>query len=731
MEPKYRFRLYLLTALILTGCGALLSRLYEFQIDRRAQFVANIPTTHTVEIREPSVRGQIVDRNGVVLARNRRSYEIIFNLEDIYHGYREFKKAEAQKEGLAKKIEKDAEGPKESDELESEEPESDKPDKDEIVKIVREWVVPKLESIGLTGERYTDNIKSHYLTHGGLVPYTYRRDLTPQQFAQIAVRSHEIPGVEVRVMPRRVYPYGALAGHLLGYVKQWATGDIPEEYSGRKGKNKHYQGDVKGVAGVEYTTDQYLKGEGGKRVLVRNERNKVIATDDYQPAREGAEVQLTIDSRIQFIVENVLRRIGRGAAVVIDPNTGEVLAMASVPNFDPNDFIPAITQERFATYNNNRAHPLINRAIRRFIPGSTFKLPTAIAAAMHQRIGHGHNCIGYSQYGKLKIRCWKTYGHGFLGMSEAIQRSCNPFFMSLAGDLRSRAMVDTFELVGFGKKSGILLPAEDPGFLPGSDAWKREYPRASVTRATLAQFAIGQSQSLATPLQICSVAATIANGGKYYQPRIVRRILGKSLAGETEVLKENIPIVKANLLDQGMTKAQMDVIRNGMWKAVNEQGGTANKVALEDVFIAAKTGTAQVRKTDVEHTHNAWTTSFAPFDKPRYALCVMVVNGKSGGSIAGVLSQRIYREIFNMEAGLNTRISKMEAYPGNFDPYESIEFPEGEIFSINNSDEGETGDEIDDALIPEDHPIQVIPNKAPLPSIAPMPDKPTTEQNPE
>ncbi len=719
MEPKYRFRLYLLTALILTGCGALLSRLYEFQIDRRAQFVANIPTTHTVEIREPGVRGQIVDRNGVVLARNRRSYEIVFNLEDIYHGYREYKKIEAKKEGQSKEAKKDLDGKKKSD----------KPDKDEIVKIVREWVVPKLESIGLTGDRFTNNIRSHYLQHGGLVPYPYRRDLTPEQFAQIAVRCHEIPGVEVRVMPRRVYPYGALAGHLLGYVKQWALGDIPEEYLNKK--NKHYQGDVEGVAGVEFTTNQYLKGEGGKRVLVRNEKNKVIATDDYQPAREGAEVQLTIDSRIQFIVENVLRRIGRGAAVIIDPNTGEVLAMASAPNFDPNDFIPGITQERYAVYNTNRAHPLINRAIRPFIPGSTFKLPTAIAAALNQRIGHGHNCIGYSQYGKLKIRCWKTYGHGFLGMSEAIQRSCNPFFMSLAGDLRSKAMVDTFELVGFGKKSGILLPSEEPGLLPGSGAWKRRYPGASVTRATLAQFAIGQSQSLATPLQVCSIAATIANGGKYYQPRIVRRVLGKNLAGETEVLKENIPIVKANLLDEGMTESQMDVIRKGMWKAVNEQGGTANKVALEDVFIAAKTGTAQRSKTNMEHTHNAWTTSFAPFDKPRYALCVMVVNGKSGGAIAGVLSQRIYREIFNMEAGLNTRISKMEPYAGNFEPYESIEFPEGEIFSINNSDEGETGDEIDDALIPEDHPIQVIPNKTPLPSIAPTPDKPTTGQNPE
>ena len=217
-----------------------------------------------------------------------------------------------------------------------------------------------------------------------------------------------------------------------------------------------------------------------------------------------------------------------------------------------------------------------------------------------------------------------------------------------------------------------------------------------MTKATLAQFSIGQSQSLATPLQICSVAATIANGGKYYQPRIIRRIVGKDQAGQTEVLKENIPIVRADLLKKDMTKAQMEIIRKGMWKAVNERGGTATKVALEDVFIAAKTGTAQVSKTNEEHTHNAWTTSFAPYENPRYALCVMVENGKSGGAVAGVLSRQIYREIFNMEAGLNPRISKMPIYLGNFDSFETLELPEDDAHPLNHENAGETGNEVDE-----------------------------------
>jgi penicillin-binding protein 2 len=698
MEPKYRFRLYLLTALVLAGCGTLLSRLYEFQIDRREEFIVNIPTTHTVEIREPGVRGEIVDRNGVVLARNRRSYEITFNLEDIYRGYQDLrkKKARSDKTEKARKDKEDGEAPGELI--------GPKADDREVLRIVSEWIVPQLESFGLPKGGNLKDLRVHYKTFGGLVPYVYRRDLTPEQFTQVAVRSHELPGVEVRVTPERFYPYGALAGHLLGYVKPWAKGDIPDEY--RLQPNKHFQGDVEGVAGVEFTADHFLKGAAGKRVLVRNERQKVIATEDYQPSREGAEVQMTIDSRIQYMVANIMKRIGRGAAVVLDPNTGEVLAMVSVPNFDPNHFIPAISNERFAVYNTNRARPLINRALRPYMPGSTFKLPTAIAAARFGRIGHGHDCKGYIEYGKTKIRCWRTWGHGHLGMSEAIQRSCNPYFMSLAGVLGTDPMVNTFERIGFGGKSGILLPSEDPGLLPGSKDWK-SMPRNNgkrVGRADLAQFSIGQSQSLATPLQICSVAATIANGGKYYQPRIIRRVVGKDQAGQPVVLKENIPIVKADLLKEDLTSAKMEVIRKGMWKAVNEQGGTATKVALEDVFIAAKTGTAQVSKTNEEHTHNAWTTSFAPYENPRYALCVMVENGKSGGAVAGFLSRQIYREIFNMEAGLNPRISKMPIYLGNFDSYETFESPEDGAHPLNHEDAGETGNEVEDDSDPGDGP---------------------------
>lgn len=708
MEPRYRFRLFILTALVLLGCGSLLSRLYEFQIERRAEFVANIPTTHTVTVREPAIRGEIVDRKGITLAENRRSYEVVFNLEDIYKSYKEQNTEEPvllENEALL-----GAGGM----------PQQTK--QKDIVRIVNDWVIPKLENLGLEGARYTRALKSHYLTHGGLVPYVYETDLTQEQFARIAVRSNELPGIEVRVMPRRLYPQGSLACHVLGQVKQWEKGDIPTEYT--RSSRMHFQGDDKGYSGVEATMDTYLRGVGGKRILVRNEKRKVIATEDYQPAREGAQVRLTIDARLQFIVETVLRRIGRGAAVVMDPNTGEVLAMASVPNFDPNDFIPSISRERWAAYNSNKGDPFVNRALSPYLPGSTFKLPTALAGILNGRVNERRNCIGFSQYGSLKIRCWKTTGHGTLGLSEAIQRSCNPYFMDMASSLRSKVMVDTFSLLGFGDKTGILLPGEDPGVVPGSRIWRQEIkPGASMTPAALGLMAIGQGDSLATPLQICNMTVAIANGGICYQPRIIKEVIGIDLSGERQILKEDTPIRQASLLDHGATAKQIETVRQGMWKAVNQQGGTAGRVALPDLEIAAKTGTAQTGQPDNRDKNNAWTTSFAPYDSPRYAVTVMVRNGRSGGKVAGTLSHLIYRGIFALEAGLNPPLSKLGVYDGNFLAYEDIELPEGELIALPIADQDPSGDLLDQELLQSGEPIKVKPNTLPLPTIAPQPDR--------
>lgn len=723
MEPKYRFRLYILTALIIAGCGILLHRLYQFQIVNQKQYLGNIPTTHTVTIYEPGIRGEITDRHGEPLAINVRNYEVLFNLEEIYQAWR--------LENTGTPLSPDIES-LDSDSTSETDIDLNKLKQAKISEIVDTWLMPKLKAHGLkSDERFSSSVRNHYVTHGGLVPYRYPIDLSYDEFAALAEYSTRLPGVSVNVHARRKYPYGTLACHILGHMAEWKKDNIPDEF--RKPRI-HFMGEDEGIAGVEQTMNDVLTGRQGKKVIVRNEKNVVKKLDDYQAPEIGARVQLTIDARIQLIVEKTLRKIGRGAAVVMDPRTGEILAMASVPNYNPNDFIPSITTAQWEAYNKNRAEPFVNRAISQYTPGSTFKLPTAIAGAIDGRSNFHDNCIGYNTYGSVRIRCWKKgHGHGTLDIEHAIQQSCNPYFMDLATNTGTEDMVKTFNLLGLGRKSGVRLPNESTGIVPGSTVWKREIkPGETLTRAGLAQVGIGQADSMATPLQMCALVSTIANGGRYYQPRLIRRAYHPADGPfEEQVIIENVPIVKEDLIQQGLKSADLQRIRHGMWLAVNDPSGTARRTYLPNIEVAAKTGTAQTGQPDNLDKNNAWTASFAPYENPRYAVVVMVRNGRSGGKVAGSLVNYIYRGIFAMEANISPRLVPMDIFAGNFDAYEEVKLPVESDLPFTADEIGETGDEIDEALLKTPKPIKVKPNEEPAPTITPTPDKPhgsTTEE---
>lgn len=710
MALQYRFRLLLLTLMVLGGCGVLLQRLHQFQIEERSYFLANVPTTHQVVVREPGVRGEIRDRNGTVLARNRRSYEVVFNLEDIFQGYQDWQdtqKTEEEEKALsADEVVPTPDGaPRLSD-------------RKDIVRIVNEWLIPRLETKGLEAKTFTRALEIHFNTHRGFVPFPYRTDLTYDEFANLAERSLQFPGVKIAVVPRREYPYGSLACHILGQVKQWERGDIPKEF--RRASRMHYQGDSKGSAGVEYTLDEQLKGTGGTQTYVRNEKNKIIAIEDYQPPTQGATVELTIDARMQYLVETIMRKVGRGAAVVMDPSTGEVLAMASVPNFDPNHFVPSINSKQWKDYTTNPARPFVNRALSAYIPGSTFKLPTSVAACMHDQAGFRHNCTGATAYGSLLIRCWKTSGHGTLGLDAAIQRSCNPYFMALSKVMGREPIVDTFELLGFGKKTGIRLPNESAGLVPGSVAWQRQYGNGrSLSPASLGMTTIGQDKSQATPLQIAAATAAIANGGKYYQPRILRRII----ASDGTVIQDNVPIVKTNLIQEGLPKKALEKIRKGMWMAVNQAGGTARRASVDKITVAGKTGTAQTGLPDSGDKNNAWTTAFAPYDQPRFAVCVFVRNGRSGGKVAGALTHYILRGLFAIDYGFQPQLTRTGLVPGHFDAIEEVPLPQDGYLALDLGEPGEDGDTLDAELVKQGIPLKVAPRRIILPTISPEEDQ--------
>lgn len=680
MESRHRIRVYLLTCLVLAGFGALLSRLYDFQIRDRNHYQSLVPGDREVTVREPGIRGAILDRNGIELARNRRNYEVYFDLEEIHKSYRLRHERDPQREILGTekgmpRVERET----------------------DIVSIVNKWVIPKLDELGLAKDYSAKALRTHYVTHRGLVPFSYHTELDYDQFAKLAEHSLEIPGVYLDVRPQREYPYRALASHILGYTQPWEKGDIPDK---DKRRFDHYIGEDKGKLGIEATFDDLLRGPEGSRTLVRNDRGKIVGMIDYREPQVGADVTLTIDAHVQYLVTKVLRRAGRAAAVVMDVRTGEILAMASVPDYNPNDFIPSVDADVYRAYLQNPCSPFTDRCISGFTPGSTFKLATSTAGALNGLASRSFSCDGFVSYGSYKPACWlynKSRGsHGSLTLSSAIQQSCNPFFFKLGNALGSDKLVKGMSLLGFGAPTGIPLPNESGGNLPGTRAWKQLNRGRSLTPADIAQLSIGQGDSLATPLQLCSMVATIANGGRCYQPRLVK----SAVLRNGSILVNDRPKLRLDLLKEGVPPADLERIRKGMWMAVNQPGGTAGRARIPDVEVCAKTGTAQTAD-DGKRSHNSWTVAFAPYNEPKYAVAVLVQNGKSGGAVCGPLVHLILRGIFARDDGMRLPLEALDPAEGNKDPILEIPLPEDVLAAIDvteNLDAGETGDETADSV---------------------------------
>jgi penicillin-binding protein 2 len=650
--------------------AAISYRLWQVQVLRGHEYTARVNTGSQVSVRLPAVRGEILDRNGIKLVENRASFEVDFYLPDMVRAYRESKGSVPMTtyRGRVHNMPRDL---KEAD----------------VVKIVSETVIPRLEELGVAKDYNANSLQIHYRTNRE-VPYNYRQDLSFEEMALFSEKNLGLAGVNVGVKPVRWYVYGAFASHILGYVGPPRDLDkLPDLRA-----FNFYEPDVEGKAQIELFLNEQLKGKPGARILQRNAKGVIEGEVGRREPVQGNNVYLTIDAKIQYAVEQALRVVGRGAAVVVDPRNGDILAMASVPSFDPNIFIPSISAGKWNEVNKDDTNPLVNRAISAYAPGSTYKIPIALAGLRAGLEDKSFSCYGGVQYGNKYMRCWiaeKNRTHGKLSLADAIKVSCNAFFYQFGNVAGIEQIVATGNMLGLGQKTGIPVSGESPGVLPGPEWLSTVNPRARWSNGLTANTAIGQGDVLASPLQMAMVTAALANGGTVYYPRLVDRVVSQN----GTVVQQEPPRVRSNLVkDGGLTQAQIEEVRDGMWKVVNAGGGTASRAKNSKIPTAGKTGTAQFWRSGKKDNHT-WFIAFAPYENPEYAVAVFVQGAKSGGGVSAPIAAKILDEIQKYKSGKDDiRLAALEPAKGNFLFTESIDFDRSVAASNKLNDDEETAE---------------------------------------
>jgi penicillin-binding protein 2 len=659
MVTHFRFRLYFLAVLVMAGFALLAYRLYHIQVTEYTSWAARVPGSKFESVRIPGIRGEIRDRNGLTLVDSTPTYELQFDLREIVAAY--LKSHKKLPEYTWERF--DSYGQKE---IKTE---------TDIIAVVEAMVFPGLQEQGLLADYSPNAMRVHYRSNRGVVPFTYRRDLSFKEFARFAENNIGIPGVNVTRSGRRRYLYDSLACHVLGYMNLADPDQVPAE---RKQDFNYYVGDDYGVMGVEKTMDHFLQGKPGKLIIERNEKNKFVGEVSRTEPEPGSDVFLTIDARIQMVTEQSLRKVGRGAAVVIDPRNGDVLAIASVPSFNPNVFIPEVRIDDWKRYTEDPTSPMFSRAINPYSPGSTGKIPVALAGCLSGSCNKRFPCGGGAQYGNKFMKCWSS-GHGTLDLSSAIKVSCNGFFYRYANDTGIRNIQTVTSLLGLGRVTGLEVTGEAPGNIPNPE-WLR-MQGLLWSDAFTALVSIGQGATEVSPLQMASVTASVANGGKVYQPRLVRKVVDK----DGTMVKDDVPVLRADLTREGLTPEQIELVKRGMWRVVNEPGGTAGRAKSELTVISGKTGTAQTANP-IQPT-NAWFISFAPYDTPEVAVCVFVENGNSGGGAASPIAKNIIDNIMAMQKGAEIEVTSLPEAVGRTDRVMSVAFDGSDVAAFAQADE--------------------------------------------
>ncbi len=523
------------------------------------------------------VRGRILDRNGVPLAINKPSFNLYILADDVKKGQWSALKAE-------------------------------------LVRLLR-FSPEKLE------ERLDDARKNP------TVACLIKRDLSEKEVAAVAEREWMLPGIILSPEEKRFYPYGTLAAHVIGHMGEVSPSELEQ--------GRFWGGDMIGKTGIERQYDDILRGVGGWEQWEVDARRKKVRLVNRSKPIPGRDIRLTIDIGLQKEAESLLKN-KVGAIVAMDPATGEILAMASSPAYDPNLFTKALTPRQWSRLARNPDHPLQNRAIQGlYSPGSIFKVAVGLAGLQEGVITPRtpEVCKGVYHFRNRKYRCWKRGGHGIVRLHRAIVESCDIYFYKLGQKLTVDVMGKYARLLGLGSKTGIDMPHESPGFVPSREWKKRRHHMVWFPGEDLIM-AIGQGYLLVTPLQIAHLMATVGEMGRSVTPHLLLEP------------KRNFPSKRLPLKPRFL-RVMVSALRG----VVEEKHGTAHLAQVEGIPVAGKTGTVQVVHQKVPHTKmeeipykmrdHAWFAAFAPVKNPRIAVAAIVEHGGHGGSGAAPLVARM------------------------------------------------------------------------------------------
>ena len=522
------------------------------------------------------------------------------------------------------------------------------------------------DALGMLIDRSPDSLREQVGTPRGRArfqPVRLAGDLSQDQRGRVESHLYALPGVFTDVRPRRYYVEGALAAHVLGYI-----GEIQRSQLEKRRYADYRSGEVIGQAGLESVLQAKLRGRAGGRNVVVDVAGRLLHQIEKIEPKRGGSVVLTIDRDLQRAAEeaflpDVIGARGKiGALVALDVRTGDVLAMVSKPDYDPNSFAGGIDGETWGALTDDEWRPMQNRSIAgQYPPGSTYKVFVAAAALEEGLVPPEKRvfCPGHFRLGRRTYRCWKRGGHGWVDLHRALVESCDVFFYETGLELGVDRLAFFARGFNLGRRSQIRLPHEQPGLIPTS-AWKERRFSEPWMRGETVSASIGQGFDLVTPLQLAMGYAAIANGGKLLRPRLVLRtqdVDGNIAPGPEAEILGTVPVSAENLA----------IVRAALTGVVNEPGGTGGRARVPGVLGAGKTGTAQV--VSLKHTEgikddeiefrfrdHAWFAAFAPADAPEIAVAAIVEHGGHGSSAAGPVVQKVLAAYFGEPEEVEKRL---------------------------------------------------------------------------